>query len=133
VAQGDIGQNALTGESVQYTLNSATDPAINGTATFAERSNGTTLVTIALVGTTNGNEHLAHIHMNSATEGGGIVISLNVVDGGTGMSKTSVKELDDMTEISYDEMINFDGYINVHNSESDLGTLIAQGDIGSNG
>ena len=133
VAQGDIGQNALTGESVQYTLNSATDPAISGTATFAERSNGTTLVTIALVGTTNGNEHPAHIHMNSATEGGGIVISLNVVDGGTGISKTSVKELDDMTEISYDEMINFDGYINVHNSESDLGTLIAQGDIGSNG
>ena len=133
VAQGDIGQNALTGESVQYTLNSVSDPAISGTAKFEQRNNGTTLVTIDLDGTTDGNEHPAHIHMNTAAEGGGIVISLNAINGGTGQSKTSVMEKDDMTAITYDDMVEFDGYINVHNSASDLGTLVAQGDIGSNG
>ena len=102
-------------------------------ATFAKRNNGTTLVTIDLDGTTDGNEHPAHIHMNTAAEGGGIVISLNAINGGTGQSKTSVMEKDDMTAITYDDMVEFDGYINVHNSASDLGTLVAQGDIGSNG
>ena len=101
-------------------------------ATFAQRHHGTTLLTIDLDGTTDGNEHPAHIHMNTAAEGGGIVISLNAINGVTGQSKTSVMEKDDMTAITYDDMVEFNGYINVHNSASDLGTLVAQGDIGQN-
>jgi len=132
IAQGDIGQNALTGMAVEYTLSSKSDITISGTATFSERENGFTLITIELIGTTSGGLHPSHIHMNTAAQGGSIVLSLTDVDGGTGISKTSAEMLDDTTAITYSELINFDGYINVHSSSSDLATLIAQGDIGSN-
>ena len=51
VAQTDIGANELTGESVTYSLDSVDVPGINGTATFAQRQSGETLVTLALTGT----------------------------------------------------------------------------------
>lgn len=132
IAQGDIGQNGLTGDMVEYTLNSVSDPAISGTATFARRNNGTTLITLALTGTTAGGDHPAHIHNNSAGEGGGIAIDLKNVPGATGKSATQITKKNDDTPITYDELIGYDGYINVHLSPSDLSTLIAQGDIGSN-
>ena len=139
VAQGDIGTNELTGETKEYALNTKDVPGISGTATFAQRKDGSTLVTLALEGATEGAAHPAHIHMNSAAEGGGIVVSLNSVDGATGMSMTSVRAFngDDGTmnageAVSYEELLDYDGYINVHKSVEDLTTLLAQGDIGSN-
>jgi hypothetical protein len=132
VAQGDIGQNALTGTSTNYDLNTKDIPGINGTALFSERVNGTTLITIELAGTPDGGDHPTHIHANDAMTGGGIVVSLSNVNGTTGMSKTQVASLDDGTTISYQELTAFNGYINVHLSADDLGTIAAQGNIGSN-
>lgn len=132
IAQGDIGQNELTENSVDYALNSVSDPNISGTATFAERKNGFTLITIQLDGTTAGGEHPSHIHENDAATGGGILLSLKSVDGETGQSLTSATMLDDGTEVTYEDLVMFDGYINVHLSPADLATLIAQGNIGAN-
>jgi hypothetical protein len=132
VAQGDIGQNALTGESKVFTLNAVSDPNISGTTTFAARKNGKTMITISLQGTTAGGDHPAHIHANNAASGGGIVMDLKNVSGATGKSVTSANALNDDTEMTYEELLNFNGYINVHLSAAALGTLIAQGDIGSN-
>ena len=132
VAQGDIGQNALTGNSKEYVLDSVAEPTISGTATFFERVNGTTLVTLALVGTPDGGSHPAHIHDNTAAEGGGIAVGLTAVDGTSGMSKTQVRQKADGTAISYTELLDYNGYINVHVSSNDLATLVAQGDIGQN-
>jgi hypothetical protein len=132
IAQGDIGANELTGISKTYTLNKKTDPAISGTATFAERKNGQTLITLSLEGTTDGGDHPAHMHANNAATGGGIVLDLVNVTGATGKSLTSVSALNDQTAITYDQLIDFNGYINVHLSDGNLATLIAQGDIGSN-
>lgn len=132
IAQGDIGQNELTGTSVEYPLNSKSDPNISGTATFAQRENGSTLITVQLQGTSEGGDHPTHIHANDAATVGGIVISLSNVNGASGIGATSVAMLNDGTAITYDQLIVFNGYINVHLSDMDLGTLIAQGDIGSN-
>ena len=132
IAQGDIGQNELTGDVEEYALAPVSDPAISGTATFAKRVNGQTLVTVSLDGTTAGNSHPSHIHANTAAQGGGIVIDLNDIDGATGESRTNISQRNDATAITYDELINFNGYLNVHLSSSALGTLIAQGDIGQN-
>jgi hypothetical protein len=132
IAQGDIGGNELTGETVEYELGSMSDPGISGTATFAKRKNGFTLVTIQLTGTQDGNSHPSHIHNNSAAEGGGIAVDFKPIDGATGMSRTTIRKLNDDTPITYDELLDFNGYVNVHLSSSDLGTLIAQGDIGGN-
>ncbi len=132
VAQGDIGQNALTGESKTYTLGSVADPAISGMATFYQRKSGETLAKLMLDNTPQGGSHPAHIHLNTAAEGGAIAVSFTPVDGSTGMSKTNVASLDDGTAITYTELLEFDGYINVHLSAEDLATLVAQGDIGQN-
>jgi ribonuclease PH len=132
IAQGDIGQNELTGDAEEYVLNPVSNPAISGVATFSKRVNGETLVVVSLDGTNDGDVHPSHIHANSAAQGGGIVIDLNDVDGTTGESQTNISQRNDGTPITYDEMLNFNGYLNVHLSSTVLGTLIAQGDIGQN-
>ncbi len=132
VAQGDIGENALTGESKTYTLGTVAVQGISGTATFSQRMNDETLVKIMLSGTPDGGMHPGHIHFNTAAEGGAIAASFNPVDGSTGMSVTNISTLDDDTMITYDELLEFDGYINIHLSATELGTLVAQGDIGQN-
>nr|WKN38536.1 CHRD domain-containing protein [Tunicatimonas sp. TK19036] len=132
VAQGDIGANALTGESVTYALNDVGMSGVSGTATFAQRNDGSTLITLMLTGTPSDGNHPAHIHYNSAEEGGDIAIDLTNVNGATGLSKTSVMITNNNVPITYEELIAFDGYINVHLSPDDLGTIVAQGDIGAN-
>ncbi len=132
VAQGDIGQNELTGEAKTYELASVAIPTISGTATFEERLNGEALATIMLEGTTEGGMHPGHIHSNTAAEGGDIIFDFNFVNGAAGVSKTNVAALEDGTAFGYDQVLEVDGYINIHLSENELGTLVAQGDIGQN-
>jgi hypothetical protein len=131
VAQGDIGQNVLTGEFEMFTLGAKSNPDISGTAKFEERKGGTTLVTINLANTAMGTEYPAHIHMGTAAVGGGIVISLTAVSGDTGLSYTNISTKDDDMAITYNDLVDFDGYINVHNP-ADLNMFMAQGDIGQN-
>jgi predicted aconitase with swiveling domain len=128
VVQGDIGGNELTGDTKEYTLMPVADPAVSGKVTFAKRKKGTTLVTIDLDGTQPGATHPTHIHQNTVAEGGGIVIDLKTLDGTTGMSQTSVDTLNDGTAITYEEMLDFNGYLNVHTGS----TFVVQGDIGQN-
>jgi hypothetical protein len=133
VAQGDIGQNELTGEEKSYVLGEKDAPGISGTVLFEERVNGEALATISLVGTPDGGLHPAHIHMNTVVEGGSILYTFNSVDGTTGMSQSNVAALDDASEFGYADVLEVDGYVNVHLSASALGTIVAQGDIGENG
>lgn len=128
----DDATPGFTGESKTYNLSSVSNPDITGTVKFAERSDDATVITIDLDGTTSGNTHISHIHKNAAAETGDIILDLNAIDGGTGMSETVVTELNDGTSISYDELLMLNGYVNVHASATDLTTLIAQGDIGEN-
>ena len=132
VAQGDIGENELTGMNKTYELGSVAVPGISGSATFSERVNGEALAVLSLQGTPEGGSHPAHIHINTAAEGGGIAFSFNPVSGDTGMSMTNVSSLDDGTAFTYADVLEFDGYINVHLSADELGTIVAQGDIGEN-
>jgi len=131
VSQGDIGQNELTGQSTSYDLNEADVAGISGTAEFFERENGTSLLTISLNGTTAGNEHPAHIHDGIVGSGGAIVVGLTPVDGETGISNTQIEEAVGGGALLYDDIATIMAYINVHNSASDLGTIVANGNIGS--
>jgi len=132
LAQGDIGANQLTGESITYDLEERAIDGISGTVTFSERKNGNALAQINLDGTPDGGEHPAHIHMNSAAESGGILLSLTPVDGTTGKSETEIEEADDGSAFNYNDVLTANAYINVHLSAADLATIVAQGDIGSN-
>ncbi len=128
----DDDNTTASGNSKTYQLNSVSNPDISGTAKFIRNDDGSTTVELSLAGTTAGNTHPVHIHVNTALEGGAIAVTLEPVDGTTGTSTTTFTELDNMTAVTYEEMVDFDGYINVHLSAADLGTLVAQGDIGQN-
>ncbi|HKK89354.1 MAG TPA: CHRD domain-containing protein [Saprospiraceae bacterium] len=132
VAQGDIGQNMLTGEFRLYQLGEKDVDGVNGSARFEERMNGEALATLELNNSTRSEDSPAHIHMNTAAEGGAILFTFNAVDADTDMSMTNVAELDDGSAFGYDDLLNVDGYINVHQSANDLATLLAQADIGQN-
>lgn len=132
VAQGDIGQNELTGETKTYDLGSVAFEDISGNITFSKRKNGDALALVDLENTTAGAMCPGHIHMNTAAEGGDIVVTLNPVNGDTGVGKTNIDAFDDGSSFNYEAILVYDGYVNIHLSAEELGTLIAQGNIGSN-
>lgn len=134
VAQGDIGANELTGVSITYPLNTADVPGISGNIIFEERINGFALATIQLDGTPDGGTHPAHIHENSAEEGGGILFTFTPVNGTSGMSHSDTREggMDGEPTLTYADILPIDGYVNVHLSPDDLATIVAQGNIGAN-
>uniref|UniRef100_UPI0030D76A9A CHRD domain-containing protein n=1 Tax=Bizionia echini TaxID=649333 RepID=UPI0030D76A9A len=132
IAQGDIGINGLTGESVVYVLNEVDIPDTQGTATFFKRESGEALAVLEIENTISGDVHPAHIHANDINTTGAIVLTFNPVDGETGRSETNIIQLDDATPFGYDDVLQVNGYINVHESEANLGTIIAQGNIGVN-
>lgn len=128
----DDDSEEFMGRIQTYTLASVSNPNISGEATFMENSDGSTTVEIQLTGTLSGGSHPAHIHFNTAAEGGDIAVSLGAVNGDTGFSSQTFSKLDNGTDVSFEELLDFDGYINVHLSANDLATLVAQGDIGQN-
>ena len=134
VAQGDIGSNELTGQSITYPLNTADVPGISGEITFEERINGFALATIRLDGTPDGGTHPAHIHENSVEEGGGILFTFTPVSGTSGESRSDTRDggMDDEPSLTYAEILLIDGYVNVHLSPEELEVIVAQGNIGAN-
>lgn len=117
---------------VKYDLEERSDSGVSGEAKFNEQEDGSVQLILELDGTSSGNSHPAHIHMNTAVEGGGILYTFNPVDGTSGMSQSNVAALDDDTEFGYADVLTVDGYVNVHLSADDLATIVAQGDIGAN-
>lgn len=115
-----------------YALSTVDNSGVSGTVTFTKENESTTKIVIQLSGTIEGGSHPAHIHANAASDGGAIVLDLNAVDGATGRSETMVTSLNDGTPITYDELLAFDGHVNVHKSATELAVIIARGNIGAN-
>lgn len=148
VAGGNIGANA--GGQVGPGLELVDDPAsvayplaahpndgsipdgIAATAEFVELTPEQTLVQLQMDEGATGALllHPAHIHHNTAEEGGDIAIALSPIDGNgnpanDGASSTLVNR-------SFDALTAFDGHINIHQSNSNLQYIMAQGNIGAN-
>jgi hypothetical protein len=115
-----------------YDLGTVGTSGVSGRAIFMENSDATVSIVLDLLNTPQGGSHPAHIHLNNAADGGDIALTLKPVDGTTGRSITTFKTLDNGTAITYQALLDFDGYINVHLSAENLATLVAQGDIGQN-
>jgi len=134
LAQGDIGGNVITTTNKTYTLNNIGVFGVSGTALFEKRVNGNTLVTITLMGTIAGEVYPATINLGSiASVGGGPVVKLlNNVDGTTGKSYTNIRKLESGFDITYDNWLVYDGYINIYQTPINLDNIICHGNIGSN-
>ena len=121
-------------QSVSYDLaaqsnDGAIPNGVAGTVTFWEAGSDQTVVTLELDdGATDASvAHPAHIHNNSASEGGGIEIYLTPIDG-SGGGGTSARIVDR----PFEELANFNGYVNIHESVANLNTVVSQGNIGAN-
>jgi hypothetical protein len=120
-------------EEKTYTLDPLGNSGVSGTVTFKKQNDQTTLITVQLSGTQAGNSHPAHIHSGNASTGGPIVLDFSNVDGATGRSETMVTKWNDGTAVTYEQLIAFNGHVNIHLSAAQLQVMIAQGNIGSNG
>lgn len=98
---------------------------VTGVVTFVETSATSSTIIIKLTGAPSGS-HPATLCMNSAVEGGQIVLVLNPVDDCCGTSSTLVVSL------NYDQLIAYDGFIKVVKSSGESNIILAQGDIGGN-
>lgn len=147
VSQGNIGSNAegTAGEglsfvdnrrSTSYSLSANTNEGgvasdgIPGTVLVQELTSEMTLVSLTLDtdGATGADvSHPAHIHSNSASEGGGIEYPLSPIDGTDAAARSSK-----LVGESYDTLVGFDGYVNIHESVANLQNVVSQGNVGAN-
>lgn len=134
LAQGDIGGNVITTTNTTYVLSTLGVYGVSGNALFEKRVNGNTLVTLSLVGTISGETYPATVNLGSilSVGGGPSVKILNNVNGTTGKSYTNIRNLDNGTNISYENWLVYDGYINVYQSPISIDNIICHGNIGSN-
>jgi hypothetical protein len=124
IAASGCKKDEFNGRQASYSLKVKDVLGVSGTAVFNETSATSTNIDITLNGAPVGT-HPAELCMNSAVEGGGVILTLNAVDE-TGTSSTKV------TSLTYDQLVAYDGYIVVHKSSSEPGIIIALGDIGGN-
>jgi hypothetical protein len=134
LAQGDIGGNVITDVNVSYVLQTIDQFGVSGTALFEKRENGNTLVTIDLDGTIAGEVYPATINLSSVAtiSGGPVTKTLSSVNGNTGKSYTTIRMLDGNLQITYDNWLNYNGYINIYQTAAEFKNIISQGNIGSN-
>lgn len=124
VTPGAVEPNTIT-----YPLDELDASGVNGTVTFEEVSEAETMVTIEVEGTAAGATYPAHIHEGSHP-GGAIYISLTPVEGATGMSVTNVTQTDGGMDVDFEYLVNYDGYVNVHNPD-DPSIVVATGETGA--
>ncbi|WP_405246540.1 hypothetical protein [Cellulophaga sp. Asnod2-G02] len=114
-----------------FVLGAADNADISGTATFTEKEDGSTSIFLSLTNSNN-DIHPAFIYLDDVNSTGEVAITLAPIECNCEESTTEVSMLDNGTAITFDELLFFDGNIRVHQSASDLETVIAQGNIGIN-
>ena len=120
-------------ETKSYILTAEENSGISGTVRFIKNSNFTLSIELNLVGTEDNDYHSAFLYMdNAANNGEDIALTLDITDGETGVSNTVFTKLDDDTPISYEELLDFDGHIEVKSNDNTLNTPVANADIGEN-
>lgn len=124
----------LTGNEIVYALEAGSEYDINGTATFKEKKDGSTVISIQLEGT-DGNVQLpVHLHLGNVTQPDAEVAALlTSVSGSTGKSQTVLTNLADGSFITYQQLIVKDACIKIHLADSgpDRDIILAAGNIGS--
>ncbi len=114
---------------VIYQLSGITNSNITGEARFVRNSDETTTIYISLINASS-EIHPASIRYNSAQEGGGVAVTLNACL--CAESETIVTSLDNGNPITFNEFQEFDGHINIYESDVLDDVIIAQVNIGSN-
>ncbi len=123
------GINEIIVDEKAYNLTSVGGSGITGTATFTRDSNENTTILIELINT-NTEEHPAYVRLNSAAQGGPILITLEPCT--CLVSTTVVTQLNDGTPLDFDKLLNLDGHVSIQESIANPEVLVSTADIGTN-
>lgn len=119
-----------TGQTKQYSIYNTNFSDLTGFVKFIENTDGSTTISVELDNTVEGINNPVRLRMNTANIGGDIAVNLNKVKGEDGSSFTTISKLANGENISYHQLIEFDGYIAIEDNISNI--LIAYADLGPN-
>lgn len=124
----------FTGNEITYDLAQASSYSVSGFITFKEKTDGSTLIDVALSGTEGAAEHPVHLHLgNISAPDADVAALLNPVIGNTGVSKTQISTLLDESPITYQQLLELNACVKIHLSASgtNKNIILAAGNIGS--
>ena len=115
----DPVDNIFTGVSTTFNLtNVDAQYTGGGTVIFKERTDQSVTIEITMQPTGSGGSHPAHLHYGTFDiPDAEMAAMLTPVDAATGISVTTLSELLDGTEITYQDLMNFDGSIKIHQDD----------------
>jgi hypothetical protein len=128
------GDKDFTGNETVYALTAGSEYDVDGTVTLKEKTDGSTVVIVALSGTEGSAEHPVHIHLGDISAPGADVYALlNPVVGSVGTSETTLTKVADESAITYQQLVALDACMKVHlaatGESKDI--ILAGGNIGS--
>lgn len=131
----DTNPSEFTGNEMVYNLTN--DPTYydgSGTVTFRERVDAGVTIDIAMDPTGSGGSHPAHLHYGTFdVPDAEMAAMLTPVDAATGASTTTIYKFLDDTEVSYNDIMSFDGSVKVHLDDgANKKVVIAATNIGIN-
>lgn len=114
----DSGNAEFTGNEMVFQLipGSVNGNETSGTLVIRERTEGLAQIEITLHGVIANSNHPAHLHYGSLEDNGNMATQLNPVieADGVGYSVTILNELENGDEITYADLITFDGSVKIH-------------------
>ena len=126
----DNATEAILAKNV-FALSPVADSKISGNVSFVKYEDGRTEV-ILKINNSSKDIHPAFIYANSLTEGGPVALTLAPIECDCEESITVVSKWDNGQAVTYEDLINFDGHLKIHQNKDHLEIVIAQGNIGMN-
>src|SRR5690606_8387866 len=96
-----------------FPLSSVSNSNINGKATFTKNANGSTTILLEINGSSV-DVHPAFIYLGSTENPGAATITLAIIDCDCESSTIVVTALDDGTPITFEELLQYNGHISIH-------------------
>jgi hypothetical protein len=126
-------QDILTGNQVSYELFPGSEFQHSGLITFHEMKSGYTMISIDLDGPEVNATYPVHLHYGPFADDADIAALLISVDSRTGVSEPELSELANFTQITYKDLLEFDGHIKIHfDDQLNQDVILAYASIGVN-
>jgi hypothetical protein len=123
--------------SSEYALAAVGNSSVAGKVTITENMDKSFNVLVNIDNSVKDTVHPLHIHNGSINAPGGIAIPLASITGTGAAAQSLTSNINSVTwpdstvhQITYDSIIKYNGYLNVHYSASRMDSLITQGNIG---
>ena len=132
----DVATTTATLRTKEIALTSAGGSTVTGKAIIAENADHSFNVNITLQNTVKDTVEVMHIHNGTIAAPGNIAIPLTSITGTGGQAtgttlniKTGLSATGATVNLTYDNIITYAGYFNVHYSAAQISRLIANGNI----